>query len=109
MITAAHLAVLDDYLRDLKDAVITVRMHPELAQSGSAASYGMMSHIPLRGLVRSKVLDMFAQMYKAGGQELDLHAPHEPASGLKSATKSLLERLLLWYVTRQQQKEIRRG
>ena len=109
MITAAHLAVLDDYLRDLKDAVITVKIHPELAQSGSAASYGMMSHIPLRGLVRNKVLDMFAQMYKAGGQEIDLHAPHEPASGLKGAAKSMLERLLLWYVRRQQQKEIRRG
>ena len=105
MITAAHLAVVDEYLRDLKDAVITVKIHPELAREGSAATYGMMSHLPLRGLVRHKVLDMFAQMYKAGGQDIDLHAHAEPEPGIKGATKSLLERLLQWYVARQQKKQ----
>jgi glutamate/tyrosine decarboxylase-like PLP-dependent enzyme len=109
MITAAHLAVVDEYLRDLRDAVATVKAHPELAKTGSAATYGMMSHLPLRGLVRSRVLDMFAQMYKAGGQEIDLRAHTEPEPGLKAATKSMVERLLQWYVTRQQQREARRG
>jgi hypothetical protein len=52
---------------------------------------------------------MFAQMYKAGGQEIDLRAHTEPEPGLKAATKSMVERLLQWYVTRQQQREARRG
>ena len=41
MITAGHLAAVDEYLVDLKAAVATVKTHPELAQSGSpvAASW----------------------------------------------------------------------
>jgi glutamate/tyrosine decarboxylase-like PLP-dependent enzyme len=104
MITASHLAVVDDYLRDLKAAVASVKANPELANSGSAATYGMMSHLPLRGLVRQKVLDMFAQMYQAGGHNLDLHAPAAPEPGLKGQVNAALERLAQWYVARQQKK-----
>lgn len=108
MITASHLEVMDDYLRDLKDAVATVKAHPELARLGSAATYGMMSHIPLRGMVRQKVLDMFVQMYKAGGQDLDLHAGPAPEPGLKGQMNALVDRLAQWYVSRQQQKALRK-
>jgi sphinganine-1-phosphate aldolase len=105
MITAGHLAVVDDYLRDLKEAVATVRANPALAQEGSAATYGMMSHIPLRGMVRQKVLDMFVQMYRAGGQQIDLHAPPPAAPGLKGKVDVLVERLARWYVARKQGKQ----
>ena len=104
MITASHLEVMDDYLRDLQEAVATVKSHPELAQSGSAATYGMMSHIPLRGMVKQKVLDMFAQMYQAGGQDLDLHAEPAPEPGFKGQMNALVERVAQWYVQRQQRK-----
>ncbi len=104
MITASHLEVMDDYLRDLQEAVATVKAHPELAQSGSAATYGMMSHIPLRGMVKKKVLDMFAQMYQAGGPDIDLHAEHTIEPGLKGQTTALVERVAQWYVQRQQRK-----
>lgn len=100
MVTASHVDVVQDYLRDLKDAVAAVKANPALAQSGSAATYGMLSHVPLRGMVRSKVLDMFVQMYRAGGQEVDLHAP--PAAQGKLDT--LLERVARWYVARQGRK-----
>jgi len=106
MITASHLEVMDDYLRDLKHAVATVKAHPELARLGSAATYGMMSHIPLRGMVRQKVLEMFVQMYKAGGQDLDLHAGPAPEPGLKGQMNALVDRLARWYVNRQQQKAL---
>jgi glutamate/tyrosine decarboxylase-like PLP-dependent enzyme len=104
MITAGHLDVVDDYLRDLRDAVATVKAHPELAQSGSAATYGMMSHLPLRGMVRQKVLDMFAQMYKAGGQEMDMHAAPAPAAGIAGRVQALAEKAAHWYVERAQRK-----
>jgi hypothetical protein len=99
---------MDDYLRDLKEAVATVKANPALAQSGSAATYGMMSHIPLRGMVKQKVLDMFAQMYRAGGQDMDLHAAHTPEPGLKGQMNALVDRLAQWYVTRQQQRQSQR-
>ena len=79
MVTAQHDKVVPQYLRDLKEAVATVRANPELAKTGSAATYGLMAHVPLRGMVRQKVLDMFASMYAAGGSELDGHdAPGNP-------------------------------
>ena len=104
MITASHLDVMDDYLRDLKDAVATVKANPGLAQSGSAATYGMMSHIPLRGMVRQKVLDMFAQMYRAGGQDMDLQTAPGPGLGLKGQVNAVVDRLAKWYVAREQKK-----
>ena len=108
MITAIHLEVMDDYLRDLQQAVAVVKANPALANSGSAATYGLMSHLPLRGLVRQKVLDIFAQMYKAGGHDFDLHAPAAPEAGLKGQMMAVVERLAQWYVTRQQQRKSRR-
>lgn len=100
MITAGHLAVVDDYLRDLKDAVATVKADPALARQGSAATYGMMSHVPLRGVVREKVLDLFVQMYRAGGGEVDLHEAPAP----KGRVDALVERIAKWYVNRAQRK-----
>jgi sphinganine-1-phosphate aldolase len=104
MVTAGHLPVIHDYLRDLQEAVATVRADPALARRGSAATYGMMSHIPLRGMVRERVLDMFVQMYQAGGQELDLHATPAPAPGWKGRAQALSDRLARWYVERQQRR-----
>jgi len=92
MITAQHLPVIDDYLSDLRDAVATVRADPSLAGKGHAATYGMMAHLPLRGMVRHKVLELFANSYRAGGPPLSLDAPEG------GAPKPLLERLAARYV-----------
>jgi hypothetical protein len=89
MVTANHREVVPDYLSDLAQAVQTVRENPDLARSGGAATYGMMAHVPLRGMVRTKVLDIFAQMYSAGGGGLDLSKPAAP---------NLSERLMGKYV-----------
>ena len=98
MITASHLPVVDTYLRDLRQAVATVKADPSLAGKGRAATYGMMAHLPLRGVVRSKVLHLFADSYRAGGAPLDL----ESAGEGDAASKPLLERLAAWYVARRQ-------
>ena len=89
MVTAQHLAVAKDYIHDLAQAVETVRANPELAKTGGAATYGMLAHVPLRGMVKAKVLDIFAEMYRAGGGSLHLE---------ENANPPLLERLMAKYV-----------
>lgn len=79
MVTARHREVTEHYLSDLAQAVATVRADPKLARIGGAATYGMMAHVPLRGMVRAKVLDVFAEMYRAGGGKLRLdNRPRPP-------------------------------
>ncbi|KUJ73219.1 sphingosine-1-phosphate lyase [Ruegeria marisrubri] len=89
MVTAKHLGVAGEYLSDLAKAVDTVRANPDLAKTGGAAAYGMMAHVPLRGMVKSKVLDIFAEMYRAGGGNLQLDEGKAPG---------LLERGMARYV-----------
>ncbi len=90
MVTARHEGVTDQYLRDLAEAVEIVRANPDLARKGHAAAYGMMAHVPLRGMVKERVLDTFAQMYRAGGGALALDEPGEKAP--------MLERWMARYV-----------
>lgn len=63
MVTARHLEVVDAYLSDLRASVDIARAHPEMAQKGAAAVYGMIAHAPFRDMVRSQVLDTFANFY----------------------------------------------
>ena len=110
MVTASHDKVVDAYLADLAEAVAQVRAHPELGESGQAATYGMISHIPLRGMVRKQVLDMFAASYKLSAAEIDL-SDSDALSGEgteggegQAAKAGLVQRIINWYVKRQQEK-----
>jgi len=97
MVTAQHLKVVDQYLDDLRKSVEIVRANPELGAEGGAATYGMLAHVPLRGMVKKKVLEMYSEQYKAGGGELDLAAESTgPGSG-----KSVVDRILAWWVARE--------
>lgn len=98
MVTAQHLKVVEDYLADLRASVDAVRANPELAGQGRAATYGMLAHVPLRGMVKKKVLDMYAEQYRPGGGELDL-------SGDDAGEQGLLDRILGWWVARQSRKD----
>jgi len=60
---ASNLPVIDAYLADLAEAVAHVRANPELAREGDAAVYGLMARVPLRGFVKSAVLDVMEKMY----------------------------------------------
>lgn len=101
MVTAQHLKVVDHYLADLKDAVATVKANPELAEQGGAATYGMMTHIPLRGMVKKKILDIYAELYKAGGGAVDLASESVDSH---SESPSFVQKLINWYVKRQSRK-----
>ena len=99
MVTAQHLAVVDAYLSDLAEAVAAVRADPELAKQGGAATYGMLAHVPLRGMVKKKVLEMYSEQYRAGGGELDIAGSAD--EGIGGGKPGLLDRLVQWYVERQ--------
>jgi len=104
MITARHLEVVDEYLRDLREAVDIVRCDPSLAGKGRAATYGMMAHLPLRGVVKNKVLELFANAYRAGGAPLELDADAGSGEDSAAASPPMLERVARWYVARQQRR-----
>jgi sphinganine-1-phosphate aldolase len=100
MVTAKHLESVDAYLADLRAAVATVKADPTLARTGSAAAYGLMANVPLRGMVRKQVLKVFADMYRAGGGELELEAANPVAApgdseAPRPPARSWLERLAL--------------
>jgi len=103
MVTAQHLKVVEQYLADLKECVAIVKANPELANQGGAATYGMMAHIPMRGMVKKKVLEIYSNLYKAGGGEMDLAAQADQETG-EEVKQGLVDRVLAWYVKRQTQK-----
>jgi glutamate/tyrosine decarboxylase-like PLP-dependent enzyme len=104
MVTAKHEDSVDAFLDDLRDAVAAVKADPSLARRGSAATYGLMANVPLRGMVKRRVLEAFAGMYAPGGGALDLSAStaddatDDERPG--SARHSLIERLILWWSSR---------
>lgn len=103
MVTAPHENVVDEFIADLKDAVQTVREHPELAQEGQAATYGMISHIPFRGMVRKQVIDIFANSYKLNATEIDLSDSSAVSPGGVTAegekkSLSLMDRIINRYI-----------
>ncbi|MFT5063959.1 MAG: sphinganine-1-phosphate aldolase, partial [Gammaproteobacteria bacterium] len=73
--------------------------NPDLANQGGAATYGMMAHVPLRGMIKKKVLDMYSELYRAGGAPMDLTADTD-----KEESKGLVDSALAWYVNRQTKK-----
>ena len=101
MVTASHDKVVEEYLNDLKESVEYVKQHPELADSGQAATYGLVSHLPLRGMVRKQVLDIFANSYKLSAEEIDLSdsdAMNPTEGGSADEKKSLVDKIISWYV-----------
>jgi hypothetical protein len=105
MATAQHLKAVDEYLIDLKSAVEIVKANPELANQGQAATYGMMAHVPLRGMIKKKVLEMYSELYRAGGGLIDLSASTQANTGVEEqAPKNYVDRALAWYVDKQSKK-----
>jgi hypothetical protein len=81
-VTANHLPVVDDYLRDLADAVVFVRAHPEVKSRGNAAMYGMMAKVPLRAMVKSAALKVMESMYGKDGNRDDGDLQASQGNGL---------------------------
>ncbi|KAF7836805.1 sphingosine-1-phosphate lyase [Senna tora] len=56
-VTLQHVAVVEDFLRDLKESVITVKENPGPISGGSAPIYGAAGKMPDRGMVQELLVD----------------------------------------------------
>ncbi|HUS26933.1 MAG TPA: aminotransferase class V-fold PLP-dependent enzyme [Kofleriaceae bacterium] len=65
-VTANHAAIVDEYLRDVRESLAELRANPALAKSGSAPMYGMAAKMPVRRLVARNVRKMIADLYASG-------------------------------------------
>ena len=72
MVTPMHLEVAESYLKDLGESVAFVRDHPGLSARGSAATYGMVSKVPMRKMVKKNVLNIMKESYGPEGGHLDI-------------------------------------
>ncbi len=110
MVTAQHLEVVDRYVDDLKASVAAVKADPSLATKGSAATYGMMANVPLRGMVRQRVLDMFSRQYGRGAEPLDVAAESSGGAGQGGGEHagSFVERLATSYADWRRRRQTRR-
>lgn len=99
MVTPLHEKTVKKYLKDLRESVEEVRKHPELAEQGGAATYGMISKIPLRGMVRKQVLNMFIDLYGPEGKMIDLDNTSVTAEDDgKNERPDLATRLGMWFL-----------
>jgi len=107
MVTAPHEKIIDDYLQDLRDATEYIRQHPELADNGQAATYGMVSHIPLRSMVKKQILDIFAASYRLGAEEVDISdsSAMTPGGSKEAGKKSIVDKAISWYVRKKSAKK----
>ncbi len=66
-ITPAHTPIVDKYLADLKDSIATAKAHPELAEEGMAAMYGMVAHIPDPSMIDHFLYQYMDERYQTEG------------------------------------------
>lgn len=95
-ITPTNVVVIDQYLKDLKDAVEYAKEHRGASAKGNAAIYGLMARIPFRGMVEKSVKKIMEDMY--GGGEKIVETEREENQNVMSenpAWMGLVNRLLL--------------
>jgi glutamate/tyrosine decarboxylase-like PLP-dependent enzyme len=70
-LSPAHLEFIEEFIRDLKEAVAAVKANPKLNTTGQAAMYGMMAKIPFKGMIKTSVQGIMEKMYGANNQSID--------------------------------------
>lgn len=70
-IMPAHDQSMDEFISDLVEGIAYVKEHPELANSGNAAMYGMMAKLPVRSLVKKSVEKVMENMWGPTGKMPD--------------------------------------
>lgn len=87
-----HLPILDTYIADLKEAAAYAKAHPEKATEGQAALYGLMTDLPLRGVVGQQVRKVYEDMY-GRGRESEIESESGESQDLPEIGK--LEKVVL--------------
>lgn len=64
MITPAHTPIISQFIADLKESLSIVQKNPELSQTGAAALYGMVAHIPDRSQISGFLLQYMDGRYE---------------------------------------------
>ena len=81
MVTPLHQQVIAQYLEDLKKSFEQVKANPKLSLEGGAATYGMVSKVPFRGMVKKNVLKMMLEMYGPSGKVADFSESDKGGGG----------------------------
>ena len=81
MVTPLHQEVMVQYLSDLKESLEYVRANPKLSLQGGAATYGMVSKVPFRGMVKKNVLNMMRDMYGPTGKAVNFSESDDKQNG----------------------------
>jgi len=81
MVTPLHQEVMAQYLDDLKESLEYVGANPRLSLQGGAATYGMVSKVPFRGMVKKNVLNMMRKMYGPTGKVVDFSESDNKRNG----------------------------
>lgn len=82
MVTPLHQEVMAQYLGDLKESLEYVGANPRLSRQGGAATYGMVSKVPFRGMVKKNVLNMMRDMYGPAGKVVDFSESDNKQNGV---------------------------
>lgn len=77
MVTVNHDQAIPQYIEDLKLSVAEVKANPNLAYEGAAAMYGMVSKVPLKGMIDRNVLQMMEDSYTPGHDSLSVAVKEE--------------------------------
>ena len=82
MVTPLHQEVMPQYLADLKECLEYVRVNPKLSLEGGAATYGMVSKVPFRGMVKKNVLKMMRDLYSPSGNPISFSESNTERNGI---------------------------
>ncbi len=66
--------IIDKYLTDLREAIDWVKQNQNKAFEGSAAMYGMVANVPLKGMIKKQVLGMMEEMYGPESKDMSFSA-----------------------------------
>jgi glutamate/tyrosine decarboxylase-like PLP-dependent enzyme len=79
-VQAHNRPVLQQYARDVREAICWALEYPEVTAQGEAALYGLMARIPMRGMVKTNVQQLLIDMYGGGAQAEEEGERELPAS-----------------------------
>ena len=93
-----NLPIIDEYLKDLNEAVAYAKNNRKAKAKGDAALYGLMARLPFRGMVANNVRQLFEDLYSNEacnkGYNKDISTEKSQSTPEPARWMGLLNRLL---------------